>query len=262
MHPLLDLSRRVVVGHRGNSAHAPENTLESFRQAVALGVDSLEFDVHLTADGKVVVMHDSHIDRTTDGTGEVRQMTLSAIRAHDAGARFVGRNGSTVSYRGKGIVAPTVDEVLEEFPNTAVLIEIKTAAASQALLDRIKAHHAEARTIVASFDDDALSPYRDTTIPIAASMNAAARLYFPALFRRRVTSVPFRNISIPPTFRGLPLPLAGYATILRPLGVTVQVWTVDDPAQARHLWEEGIQGIISNDPGAMIRERAAMQPPK
>lgn len=262
MHPLLDLSRRAVVGHRGNSAHAPENTLESFRQAVALGVDSLEFDVRLTADGKVVVMHDPQIDRTTDGTGEVAHMTLNTIRAHDAGARFVGRNGSTVSYRGKGIVAPTVDEVLEEFPNTAVLIEIKTAAASQALRERIEAHKAEERTIVASFDDDALVPYRDSRIPAGASMNAAARLYFPALFRRRVTSVPFRNISIPPTFRGIPLPLAGYASILRPLGVTVQVWTVDDPAQARRLWEEGIQGIISNDPAVMIRERAAMEPSK
>ena len=63
MHPLLDLSRRPLVGHRGNCAHAPENTIESFRQAVELGVDALEFDVHLTGDGEVVVIHDSTATR-------------------------------------------------------------------------------------------------------------------------------------------------------------------------------------------------------
>ena len=86
MHPLLDLTAHPIVGHRGNAAHAPENTIESFRQAVAIGVDALEMDVHLTADGHVVVIHDPTLDRTTNRSGRVERMTLAEVQRADAGA--------------------------------------------------------------------------------------------------------------------------------------------------------------------------------
>ena len=76
-HPLLSQDARPVVGHRGNSAHAPENTLESFDQAVALGVDALEFDIRLTADGEVVVHHDPTVARTTAGEGAVAALRIT-----------------------------------------------------------------------------------------------------------------------------------------------------------------------------------------
>ena len=82
---LLDPDARPVIGHRGNRAHAPENTLESFREAVTLGVDAVEFDLRVSRDDALVVMHDQTLDRTTDGSGSVAMRTVAELRSLDAG---------------------------------------------------------------------------------------------------------------------------------------------------------------------------------
>ena len=76
-HPLLDRDRRPIIGHRGNAAHAPENTMESFRQALAAGAECVELDVHLSSDGVAVVIHDPTLDRTSSSTGASRSATSS-----------------------------------------------------------------------------------------------------------------------------------------------------------------------------------------
>ncbi|MBQ6876614.1 MAG: glycerophosphodiester phosphodiesterase, partial [Lachnospiraceae bacterium] len=75
-----------VAAHRGNSRYFPENTLCAFRSAIELGVDMVEFDLHMTKDGVLIVMHDHMVDRTTDGTGLIREKTLAEIKALDAGS--------------------------------------------------------------------------------------------------------------------------------------------------------------------------------
>lgn len=256
MHPLLDLSRRPVVGHRGNAAHAPENTIESFRQAVALGVDALELDVHLSGDGHVVVIHDPTLDRTTDGSGRVGRMSLAEIRQADAGARFTRDHGLTWPYRGQGITVPTLDEVLSAFPDTPLLIELKTGAGSDATRALIERHRAEERCVVASFDWRATEAFRGTRILRGASRRDTARLLWRAAARIPPASVDFDVMSMPPRHRGLPLPVGGYAAILEPLGVPVHIWTVDDAREAEALRRRGVRGIISNDPAAILAGRA------
>lgn len=251
MHPLLDLNARPLVGHRGNAAHAPENTIESFRQAVALGVDALELDVHLTRDGHVVVIHDPTLDRTTDGSGRVDRKTLAEIRQADAGARFTRDRGGSFPYRGQGIEVPALDAVLSEFPATPLLIEIKADDAAAPLLALITRHGAGHRCIVASFRESAMAPFRGSGIAQGGSRRDTARLLLPALLRAPVSRPAFRVLCMPPRHRGLPLPVAGYARILEPLGIPVHCWTIDDPAEARRLRQKGVRGIISNDPGAM-----------
>jgi glycerophosphoryl diester phosphodiesterase len=91
---LTDPGARPVVAHRGASAHAPENTLAAFEDALRLGVDALEFDVRVTADGVPVVHHDATLDRTTDAAGLVAARTLAALRSADAGARFTRDAGA------------------------------------------------------------------------------------------------------------------------------------------------------------------------
>jgi glycerophosphoryl diester phosphodiesterase len=253
MHPLLDSAAHPVVGHRGNSAHAPENTLESFRQAVALGVDALEFDVRLTADGHVVVHHDPTVDRTTDGHGAVAELSLDRLRALDAGARFTGAD--PVRYRGAGIRIPTLEEVLTLFPAMPLLIEIKIATASGAVRRMIEQAGARTRCIVASFHDEALDPFRGSGIPVGSSRRDMARLLVPALVGWRRRRVAFDVQCMPTESHGMPLPVAGYVRILRPAGVPVHVWTVDDAATARKLWKVGVRGIISNDPAVILAER-------
>ena len=174
MHPLLDMNARPIVGHRGNAAHAPENTIESFRQAVDLGVDALELDVHLSRDGHVVVIHDSTLDRTTDGSGRVERLPLSEIRRVDAGARFTRDGGTTRPYRGTGVRVPSLDEVLGAFPRTPLLIEIKADAASGPARALIERHGAMDRCIVASFSESAMDAFRGSGMPQGASRRDTA----------------------------------------------------------------------------------------
>lgn len=248
MHPLLDLEAKPLIGHRGNAAHAPENTLESFRQAVEIGVDALELDVHLTTDGHVVVIHDPTLDRTTDGSGRVDRMTLAEIRRADAGARFTKDRGATRPYLGKGITVPTLDEVMESFAAMPLLIELKTRAASRATRAVISRHAAERRCVVAAFDERAMDAFAGTGIAQGGSRRDTALLLWRALLRVPVRRVGFNVLCMPPYHRGLPLPVGGYASILEPLGVPVHCWTIDDPREAQRLRRRGVRGIISNDP--------------
>src|SRR5262245_61848762 len=105
----LDGPRPRLFAHRGGSLEAPENTLEAFANGLEAGADRLELDVHGTADGEVVVIHDPTLDRTTDGTGDVRAVGLEAIRRLDAGDRFRSLRGEA-SFRGRSVHVPTLAE--------------------------------------------------------------------------------------------------------------------------------------------------------
>lgn len=254
MHPLLNIKARPVVGHRGNAAHAPENTIESFRQAVDLGVDALELDVHLTSDGHVVAIHDPTLDRTTDRSGRIDRLTLAEVQRADAGARFTRDRGVMWPYRGQGNTVPTLDEVLSAFRETPLLIEIKASGAARATRELIERHGAADRCIVASFDERAMDAFHGSGIPQGASRRDTAMLLWRALLRVPVPRVGFNVMCMPPAHRGIPLPVAGYASILAPLGVPVHVWTIDDPLEAQRLRRRGVRGIISNDPGVMLTQ--------
>src|SRR5688572_23619831 len=115
----------VNLAHRGASALAPENTIDAFRLAVEAGAGGLELDVHMTRDRQIVVIHDATVDRTTNGSGAVSEMTLDELRGFDAGHNFSPDGGPTRPYRGRGVRVPTFGEVLEEFPRVPVNIEIK-----------------------------------------------------------------------------------------------------------------------------------------
>ena len=251
MHPLLDLNANPIIGHRGNAAHAPENTIESFRQAVAIGVDALEMDVRVTADGHVVVIHDSTLDRTTNLSGRVDRLARAELRRADAGATFT-TDGRNWPYREKGLTIPTLEEVLVTFPSTPLLIEIKTPAASRGVREVIERHAATDRCIVASFYEQAMVSFEGSGIAQGASRRDTGVLLWRALVRMPPARVDFSVMCMPRIYHGLPLPVAGYARILAALGVPVHVWTVDDPREARVLRKNGVRGIISNDPAAII----------
>src|ERR1700752_3879311 len=112
MNALLDTAAQLVIAHRGNSAFFPENTLESFDQAVAIGADALEFDVRLSRDGRAVVIHDATLERTTNGAGEVAALTVDELQRLDAGYRFTHDGGRTFPFRGRGLTIPTLEMVL------------------------------------------------------------------------------------------------------------------------------------------------------
>lgn len=230
--------------------HTPENTLESFRQALAAGAECIEFDVHLSADEVAVVMHDPTVDRTTDASGAVAALSVDRIRAADAGARFT-RDGRTFPYRGTGLRVPTLDEVLTEFAGVPMLIEIKTSRASAETRRLIERHGAESQCVVASFDSRALDPFRDSRITISASTADVKRLLYRVVTRRPIRSLPYAMMCVPPRLRGVRVPIASLVYLTRPAGCLVHVWSVNDPAVARRLWDVGVHGIVTDDPAGI-----------
>ena len=258
MNILLDPAARPVIGHRGNRAHAPENTIESFAQAVALGADAIEFDIRVTADGIPVVHHDPTVMRTTNGLGEIERMTFAELRLLDAGSNFTKDSGKTFPYRGAGHRIPSLDEVIEAFPSTPLLIEIKTPLAATGVLNAIRAHKAEERTLVDSFSADALRVFEGTDIAFGASTPDVARLMYEVVLHRPITPLLFRALCIPISYRNIPLPVKRIARIAPEHGCRVHVWTVNDPAVAKRLWNSGVSGIITDDPQVMLKLRSQL----
>ena len=248
---LLDPDARLVVAHRGNAAHAPENTLESFAQAVALGAHALEFDCRVSADGVAMVVHDAELDRTTDARGPVRALTAAALGAVDAGARFSGPLGTGRGYAGRGIGIPTLDAVLDAFPAIPMLIEVKELEACDAVRRVLDRHAAVGRAVVASFRDDVVAAFRATAYATGAAQGDVVRLLRAALIGGTLRPA-YRAASVPPSYHGVPLPLGRFARLLRPSGVPVHVWTVDDAATATRLWDAGVSGIVTNDPEPIL----------
>lgn len=256
MHPILDLHARPVTGHRGNAAHAPENTLESFASAIALGVDAIEFDVRLTSDGEVVVHHDPTTTRTTGLARAIATSTFGELQALDAGATFTG-DGRTFPFRGTGVRIPRLADLLDAFPSIPLLIEVKVPEAARPTRRLLESTGHAARAVVDAFDSACLAPFAGSAIPVGSARPDIVRLLASAVTGLPLRSVGYRAVCVPTRHGPLPLPVGRFVRLLRPLGVPVHVWTVNDPAEAHRLWSLGVRGVVSDDPGAMIAARTA-----
>lgn len=238
----------LVIAHRGDSARRPENTLASFASALEVGAEILEFDVHLTRDGHVVVLHDAAVDRTTDGAGFVREMTLAEVRSLSAG--YPSRFGD--EYRGERI--PTLAEVLGHIRDRAIgMIEIKHDAVTADAEGGIEAHTvAEVRK--------AGMETQVALISFARTALLRCRSFAPDILRGHL----FHRASVEDVLAGareiastLVLPEKGMLSVelrdrARAAGIKVASWVVDDPAELRALAEFDLYGIGSNRPAEMM----------
>ena len=255
---LTTLEGRFVIGHRGNAAQAPENTLESFRQAAALGVDAIELDVRLTRDGVPVVIHDPTLGRTTDRGDVVADVPLARLRRADAGAMFTRDAGASFPYRGRGLTIPTLRDVLDVTRGIPLLIEVKVPEAGPAIADVLGQANASSRVVAASMQRAAILPLRDARIATGASAMDVLSLWSRLIRGRPPRSLPYAALCIPRVYGALPLPVRGLARVARTALVTTHVWTVDDPSVAQRLWRSGVQGIVTNDPATILRARAQL----
>ncbi|MGH7679555.1 MAG: glycerophosphodiester phosphodiesterase, partial [Gemmatimonadaceae bacterium] len=123
-HVFTDPNARIVVAHRGNRVAAPENTLESLGDAVELGADAIEFDVRVTRDGVPMILHDAELDRTTNGHGRLNAYTFDDVRTLNAAARVPSRTGGRLQI-------PSLEEVLDRFRETPLVIEVKELEAAE-----------------------------------------------------------------------------------------------------------------------------------
>ena len=244
MNPLLDPARRIVIAHRDNRAHAPENTLEALRQAESLGSDALEFDVRMSRDGVAMVIHDATVDRTTDGRGPVAAHTREELQRLNAAARF---SGSAVHR------IPLLEEALDAHREIPLVIEVKELAAADATMALIRRFGAERRVIVGSAEGDVMRRFYGSGIACCASPGDAGILLMRGLLGSAPVAAPYQVVSVPPRHYGFPIPVALLAAAALRRGIPTQVWTVNDPAEAVRFWRAGVAAIITDDPAAMLR---------
>jgi glycerophosphoryl diester phosphodiesterase len=243
-----------VFGHRGAAGLAPENTLPSFSLAAALGAEYLELDVHATRDGSIVVLHDSTLERTTDGQGLVSELHLAALERLDAGHHFT-HDGRHFPYRGQGVRVPTLEAVLQAFPDHRVNIEIKQAHPPivDAVLDVIRDCGALERVLLAGEHDVIMETIRTAAGErVATGMSVGDVVDFIARCNESRWDdyrPPGQALQVPPEFEGVQLISADTIAAARRFGIEVHAWTINDRVEIDRLFELGVDGIMSDLPG-------------
>lgn len=239
-----------VWAHRGASADAPENTLEAFRLAAELGADGVELDVHLTADGEVVVIHDDTIDRTSNGSGAVSSMTFAELRQFDYSNNMRGYKGCKI---------PTLREVYELLAPTGlhVNVELKAGALPEPeLIEQLAQLEAEFgmedRIIYSSFNHYSLLMLKEQ-LPHAKT----AILYMTALAYPWKYAASLGCAALHPMMPNLMIP--DYVAETHALGMITNVWTVDRPDDIKRMLALGADGIITNEPAMVMALRATHQ---
>lgn len=237
----------------------PENTLQSLRHAVSLGVDALEFDLHLAKDGVPVLHHDATLDRCTDASGPVRDRTSLELGRVSASHRFTSDNGRSYPFRDARLAIPTLWEALEACPDIPLILEMKSVEVAAPALRVLRETDNLGRVLVGSFLDAALIPFREAGVPVSPGSGTLKARYAAALFGARPKRLPFQALCIPRFHYVFPLPVTGFADMMRAAGGPTHVWTINDPARAAQLWRAGINGIITDDPALMLRTRETLQ---
>jgi glycerophosphoryl diester phosphodiesterase len=215
----------LKIGHRGARAYEPENTLSSFRRALELGVDAVELDVRKTRDNELVVIHNADVNKTTDGSGAVNELTLEEIQ------RFVTEKGEHV---------PTLEEVLDAVARRVkVLVELKETGTEEQVMDLIRKKRLTENVIIISFNEDALRKVRELSDevetgliyvrhknPIQAALDMKAEYLLP-LYRFT------HSADVKKTHEA---------------GLKVIVWTINNKEEADEYKKKGVDGIASDMP--------------
>jgi len=249
-HPFLDVSVPVAIAHRGGAGEAPENTIEAFGAAVAMGYRVLETDVHVTRDGVVVAFHDPCLDGLTDRTGAIAALPIAEVESADAGFAFSPDGGRSFPFRGRGVRVPRLETLLLRWPDARVNIDPKDDACVEplvALLDRLDAWD---RVNVGSFSDRRLRRIR-----VLSGGRACTSMGPRAVAVARAAAVggqmPRQGadcVQVPIRVGLIRIVTAGFVRAAHRAGLQVHVWTVNDPVAMRELLELGVDGIMTDRP--------------
>ena len=258
--PFFQRGRPRVFAHRGGSALAPENTLAAFELGLRAGADGVELDVHLSADGVPVVVHDPTLDRTTDASGPVAARTAAELARVDAGWHFPGGRGD-FPFRRQGLGIPTLRDVLLRHRGVPIIIEMKidSEAMGRRVADDIRAAGAEASACAAGYGRSSAAAVR-RALPEAATSACHAEVRL-AVYRSwagwPVTRPPFGGYQVPEYAGRIRIVSPRFIRHAHAAGLDVQVWTVDDEGDMRRLLGWGADALISNRPDLAVSVRDA-----
>lgn len=246
-----------ATAHRGGEGQWPSNTLYAFERALALGMDVLETDIHASADGALVIRHDPTVDSTTDGIGRIYDLTLTQIKALDAGATWTADGGQTFPFRGLGITVPTLLEVFQAFPQARLSIDIKPKdpAVVDALCQTLRAYDKLKQVVVGSFHDSQLRRFRLLCPEVDTAAGVSETRSFFLLSRAglsRLYRSPAKAFMIPEYAGRLHVVTPGFVREAHARGLQVHVWTVNEAEDMRRLIDWGVDGIITDYPERLI----------
>ena len=250
-------SRPLVFAHRGGGGLIPENTLEAFIYSARMGVDVLELDIHSTADGTLVVMHDAAVDRTTAGRGRVNELTLEAVKKLDAGYLFSTDGGQIFPFRGKGITVPTLREIFDALPEMTFNIEPKQHVPSiiVPLCALIRERKMVDKTIVGSFNQTTIDDFRRECPEVATSASPSEVSRFLALSKAGLGdsySPPMQALQVPENLGNLQVVSEEFIETAHRLNLKVHVWTINETADMQRLLEMGADGIMTDYPDRLL----------
>lgn len=228
-----------VIAHRGFSGEYPENTLLAFRKAIEAGCDGIELDVQLSGDGEIMIMHDERLDRTTDGSGLLREHTLEQLRSVNAAARWEGRFPQEP--------VPTLRDYFELVKDSAVLtnIELKNSVfwyegMEEKVVALIRKYRLEDRILFSSFNHESIALCRSLAPEIPRAFLYDCRLIDSAAYAKS-NGVQYLH----PAYHNVD---AEAVRRIHDEGIGLNVWTVNGAEEMEYFARCGVDGIITNFP--------------
>lgn len=256
-------NRPIVIAHQGGNLISPSNTIVAFDKAVQLGVDVLEYDIHITSDDHLVVIHDNTVDRTTNGEGRVAQFTLEQIQQLDAAYTFEDLNGE-LSYQGQGHYIPTLEEMFQRYPDMLHNIELKKtnpeekhSTMVQLAWNLIQSYNMEDKVLIASFEhkiNREILELSGQQIAISGGRSEITKFvllskaYLHPFYRPNIDA-----IQIPTSQSGFNLKTNSLIKHAHRAGLHVHYWTINDEQTMRVLINMGVDGIITDRPDLLIQ---------
>lgn len=249
----------LVIAHADDSGTSPwpGDTLLFLENAAGLGVDVLEMNVHMSADGAIVLIHDDDVEDTTDGAGLVWEMTLAELQSLDAAHDWTRDGGQTYPLRGQGITIPTLEAVFQAFADMPMIVEIKQESPSLTLplCELIRTHGMQERVIVASFSDAAAAEFRAACPEVAtAAASDEVRQFVLLNFALLVNpSAPaYAAFQVPVESGGIPVITGSFVAAAHRRNLQVHAWTINDPAEMQALIDLGVDGLMTDRPDLLF----------
>ncbi len=239
-----------VIAHGNGRALLPGNTLEAAVNALTVGTDILELDIHLTADNQLVVRHDEIIDTTTKGTGRIADMTLAELQQFDVGFHEIDYPNLRAP---DGIVIPTLESLFKRMPSSRYLIELKPVEtrAADHLCQLVKDNGLVDQVVVGSFHSSVLKYFRQTCPGIPTSMGQSEVAWMVVLNHLGLThllSPEAVSVQVPMSYAGVNILTPALVKAAHKLNLRIDVWTINDPGIMQSLIEMGVDGVITDRP--------------
>jgi glycerophosphoryl diester phosphodiesterase len=249
----------LVIGHADDSGSGfwPGNTLLYLEGIAEIGVDMLEMDVNMTKDGRIILMHDTTVDRTTNGNGRISDLTLEEIQALEVGVNWSQDDGQTHPFLGQGLQVPTLEEVFQQFPDYPMTIEIKQTQPDMTgpLCDLIREYNMEDKVIIPSFSDETIQNFRQKCSEVAtapASDEVRNFVLFNFVFLSDIIRPDYQVFQVPVESGGITVITESFIRAAHSRNLQVQVWTINDPDEMQRLIDLEVDGIMTDRPDILL----------